>query len=352
LIFLFVINPVSGGREKTVWEDGIKTYFDQSPHTIHQCYLNGKTDSEIIHEQILQHKPDRVVAVGGDGTIKLVAEHLLDTNILLGILPAGSANGMARELGLPVDMQSSLDVLVNGVPKPTDIIAINDNDLCLHLSDIGLNAQLVKHYQQNNLRGKFGYLRGVVNVLQKRRMLKVSITVGDECIQRAAFMIVLANARMYGTGAVINPDGDPFDGKFEVVIFRQLSFWEILKLFWRYRPFDPKKNRDLSRYCRQYRNASKGLFSGRWRISGPNYIAKGSHSTGCADDSPAFGLALGGTMATPSLLSHAFRPMPHATNPAGFAIDIESLIPDETRQRHFGFLRHLHGQTRRCSYSG
>lgn len=53
-------------------------------------------------------------------------------------------------------------------------------------------------------------------------------------------MIVLANARMYGTGAVINPDGTPFDGQFEVVIFRRLTFWEIIKLFWRYQPFNPK----------------------------------------------------------------------------------------------------------------
>jgi diacylglycerol kinase family enzyme len=54
-------------------------------------------------------------------------------------------------------------------------------------------------------------------------------------------MIVLANARMYGTGAVINPDGDLSDGQFEVVIFRRLNVWEILKLFWLYKPFDPQK---------------------------------------------------------------------------------------------------------------
>ncbi|SFD65196.1 diacylglycerol/lipid kinase family protein [Spirosoma endophyticum] len=241
MTFLFAINPVSGGNDKTVWEGGINDYFADLPHTFHTFYLNGKTDEETIRQQIAQHKPDRVVAVGGDGTIKIVATQLLGTNILLGVLPAGSANGMARELSIPSGVHESLDVLVNGTPKPLDIISVNDGNICLHLSDIGLNAQLVKHYQQYNLRGKWGYLKGVVNVLQKRRLMRVSITVGDECINRAAFMVVLANARMYGTGAVINPDGDPFDGKFEVVIFRQLSFWEIVKLFWQYRPFDPKK---------------------------------------------------------------------------------------------------------------
>lgn len=241
MIFLFAINPVSGGTTKTNWEDGIKNHFAKSAHTVELLYLNGKTDDETVQQKIASLKPDRVVAVGGDGTIKCVATQLLRTNIPLGVLPAGSANGMARELGIPADIAGSLDVLTSGALRPVDVIAVNDNEICLHLSDIGLNARLVKHYQQNNLRGKFGYLRGVVYVLRKHRQLRVEITVGEECVQRVAFMIVLANARMYGTGAVINPDGDLSDGQFEVVIFRRLNVWEILKLFWRYKPFDPQK---------------------------------------------------------------------------------------------------------------
>ncbi|GAB3940599.1 diacylglycerol kinase family lipid kinase [Spirosoma harenae] len=241
MTFLFFINPVSGGTAKTQWEDGIQDYFEGLPHSIHLCYLKGKNDKTFIRQQIDQHKPDRVVAVGGDGTIKIVATELLDKAIPLGILPAGSANGMAVELGIPPSVEDSLALLVDGTPKATDVLLINNDNVCLHLSDIGMNAQVVRHYEKNNLRGKLGYLRAVINVLRKRRLLKVSITVGDECVHRVAFMVVLANARMYGTGAVINPDGTPFDGQFEVVVFRRLSFGEILKLFWRYKPFDPKQ---------------------------------------------------------------------------------------------------------------
>ena len=89
------------------------------------------------------------MAVGGDGTIKQVATMLLDTGIPLGVLPAGSANGMARELGIPNDIKGSMAVLVDGIPKPTDVVSIHINDdICLHLSDIGLNAQLVQHYDK------------------------------------------------------------------------------------------------------------------------------------------------------------------------------------------------------------
>lgn len=240
MTFLFAINPASGGTDKTQWEEGIRTFFADSPHQFHLFHLNGETDEQTLPQQIEQHKPDRVVAVGGDGTIKFVANFLLNTGIPLGVLPAGSANGMARELGIPDDIAGSLAILVEGETKPTDVVLINDNDICLHLSDIGLNAQLVQHYEKNNLRGKLGYLRSVVNVLKKHRLLRVSITIGDTCVERVALMVVLANARMYGTGAVINPNGSPFDGQFEVVVFRRLSVWEIVKLFWQYKPFDPK----------------------------------------------------------------------------------------------------------------
>lgn len=237
---MFAINPVSGGKDKTDWTVGINTHFAELPHTAELLTLNGETDDETLRRAISDLQPDRVVAVGGDGTVKLVAEQLLGTGIPLGILPAGSANGMAHELGIQLDIAGSLDIVVNGTPKLIDLVLLNENDICLHLSDIGLNAQVVKHYQQNNWRGLFGYLRSVVKSLQRRRLLRVEINAGDECIQRVALMIVLANARMYGTGAVINPNGDLSDGKFEVVIFRRLTGWEILKSFWQYEPFNPK----------------------------------------------------------------------------------------------------------------
>lgn len=238
--FLFAINPVSGGIAKTSLEASIQAYFQDTPHEIRLVTLTGRNDAELLQKWLRAWPPDRVVAVGGDGTVKLVAEQLLGTSLVLGILPAGSANGMARELLLPSDLDAALAVLTGGVEKALDVIRINDREICLHLSDIGLNAQLVKHAQDNNWRGKFGYARAMFAVLLRRRVLTVRIESPERTVHRKAFMVVLANARVYGTGAVINPDGNLQDGRFEVVILHTLSFFELLKLFWRYRPFDPR----------------------------------------------------------------------------------------------------------------
>jgi diacylglycerol kinase family enzyme len=71
--------------------------------------------------------------------------------------------------------------------------------------------------------------------------MKVVLQSKDKEIKRDAFMVILANASKYGTGAVINPQGDLYDGLFEVVIIRQLAFFQILKTFLNPKKFNPKK---------------------------------------------------------------------------------------------------------------
>ena len=79
--------------------------------------LTGAEDAGSVKYYIRSVGPDRVVGVGGDGTIKMLAELLQNTDIPLGIIPAGSANGMARELEIPADIDAALDIAVNGDDK-------------------------------------------------------------------------------------------------------------------------------------------------------------------------------------------------------------------------------------------
>ena len=208
--------------------------------------LGGQHDADSLRFWINKMKPDRVVAVGGDGTVQLAAKQLLGSGIPLGILPAGSANGMAKELEIPNAHVEALDIIVNGTVKAADIIRINNTEICLHLSDIGLNAKLIKYFEEGNWRGKLGYARVLFKALRKKRPMKVTINLNGVEVERDAFMIVLANATQYGTGAVINPRGSLYDGFFEVVIIRKFSIGEIFKMFVRFLPLNPTKTEILS----------------------------------------------------------------------------------------------------------
>jgi diacylglycerol kinase family enzyme len=235
---LFVINKVSGSGKEN-WRNLISNYFTEKSSSIEFFELPDNPDAEKIRNSIKTTKPQLVVAVGGDGTVSLVALALRQEKIPMAIIPAGSANGMAAELNIPNTAEEALDVISTGEVRSCDAIKIGDR-YCLHLSDIGLNAQLIKYFSEGKLRGKLGYARVILKTLWRRKKIQVSIKAREE-IKREAFMIVLANASKYGTGAVINPEGRINDGLFEVVIVRQLSISQLLKMLFRPGPFNPTK---------------------------------------------------------------------------------------------------------------
>jgi diacylglycerol kinase (ATP) len=241
LKILFIINPISGGKTKINWEPIIHKYFKSLSHTIEFFILTGKEDASSIQYWIKKFSPERVIAVGGDGTVSLVAQQLLNSSILMGILRGGSANGMAEELKIPVDPILAIDIILNGKLKKCDVIKINENDICIHLSDLGLNARLVKYFDKSSFRGMWGYARMVLKILWQRKLLNAHIQADDLNINIPAYMVVIANASKYGTGAVINPEGLIHDGKFELVIVREISLIEIFKMFLSNKRFDPQK---------------------------------------------------------------------------------------------------------------
>lgn len=241
LNILFILNPASGGKKRIHWEPIIRKFFKQLSYQIHFYILSGKEDGSAINYWIEKMTPQKIVAVGGDGTVSLVAKQLLGSPIPLAILPGGSANGMATELKIPKDTSSALEIILNGKEKKCDVLQINENNICIHLSDLGLNARIVKYFDKNTMRGMWGYARMLIKILVEGKPVNAHIVADDVDVNIPAYMIVIANATKYGTGAVINPDGLIDDGKFELVVVRKLSWIGFVKMFLSKKPFNPKK---------------------------------------------------------------------------------------------------------------
>jgi YegS/Rv2252/BmrU family lipid kinase len=238
---LFVINHKAGKDRTTDYETSITNYFKDTPTAVHFFDFPGKQAKKLFQEKVAELDPDTVVAVGGDGTVTFVASELLDKKCSMGIIPAGSANGMARELDIPESINGALDIITNASVKKTDVIAIKERGICLHVSDAGLNAQLVKYFHEGNIRGKIGYARALIKALIFKRRMIVSVQTKNKEVIRSAIMVAIANATKYGTGAVINPTGNIYDGLFEVIIVRKLGIFSILKMFLKFTRFNPKK---------------------------------------------------------------------------------------------------------------
>jgi diacylglycerol kinase (ATP) len=258
LKILFIINP-SSGTDTPDWQGIITNYFNDFNHHVEVYQLPTDFNTKSIREKITSFSPHRVIAVGGDGTIKLLAECLMNTQLSLGILPAGSANGLAKELGIPEDYTKALDVIVNGLLKKIHLLKINDH-VCIHLSDIGLNAHAVKKFETLPGRGMWGYLRASLKVLRINPVMKVEIQMADKVITRKAHMIVVANATRYGSGAVINPIGKLDDDLFEVVVVKKISLGELFKMIFSHNPYDSNKTEIFQTTTLSLRSVRKVFF--------------------------------------------------------------------------------------------
>lgn len=236
---LFVVNQGSGSRDESLSEK-IINHFVNSETSIEIFELPRKCDIEQIKKVIAKAKVDRVIAVGGDGTLKLVAECLLNTETPIGIIPTGSANGMAKDLGIPVDMEAALEVAAYGNTKKIHATLVND-ELCIHLSDIGFNAYLVKKFDELPTRGMLTYAKSAWHAFWNHKKMQVEFKVGERYIKTNAAMVVIANATKYGTGFQINPDGKLDDDVFEVILIKEYAVMEILKIWISKLPWNPKK---------------------------------------------------------------------------------------------------------------
>lgn len=236
---LFILNAGAGSKG-TDWQAEIEKYFAELSHTIEVLTLDDNCSMEPVHEKIASFLPTLVVAAGGDGTVKLVAECASEKDIPLGILPGGSANGLAKELGIPLEPQEALHILTTGKIKKIHLIKVNEH-LCIHLSDIGFNAYVIKKFDAQAGRGMWGYLKASVKVLFQHAKMEVDIQIDGQNKTVNAAMIVIANGNSYGSGALINPIGKLDDNLFEVVAVKKVSLRELFKMVVTHKPYDPKK---------------------------------------------------------------------------------------------------------------
>lgn len=236
---LFIINPGSGSHNIDL-KEVIAIYFKGKDVEIDLFELPDDCSIDKIKSKIEQSKADKVVAVGGDGTLKLVAECLLNSDTPIGIIPAGSANGMAKELGIPTEIEDALQIIETGLPKKIHVIELN-NEICIHLSDLGFNAYLVKRFDSLQERGMWGYAKATWHALWNHKRMDVELEIKGKLVKSKAAMVAIANATMYGTGLKINPDGKLDDELFEIIVVKDYSYLEILKIWFTKLPFNPKK---------------------------------------------------------------------------------------------------------------
>ncbi len=227
-VCLFIFNPVSGNtgieKEELMEMVGIKL----SNYETHLVETSGPNDSNKIKSEYEQLKPDLVLIGGGDGTVKMVAKALSGVNVPLCIVPLGSANGLAKCLGIHT-VEDSWEAIRDYLIHPIDAIRIND-ELCLHLADFGFNANLVKKFETVDGRGMLAYIQSSLSEIFTTEPKVFKVKIDGESKELVAKMLVIANGDQYGTGALINRKGRMNDGKFEVIALNPESAKDYIRM--------------------------------------------------------------------------------------------------------------------------
>lgn len=226
---LFILNPASGNKSNDEAILRIHQLAIQTPYDFKVCYTNGKDDETMILDNMGWYKPDRVVAGGGDGTLQLVARTIRETDIPFGVLPLGSANGFATAIGMPKDPADSVSAVVTATRTvPLDLLIFNDKHVCIHLGDIGINAKMVKEYEETEGRGMLAYAKHLVTSLKESELLQYEITTPEGTWHKEGHMLAFANANKYGTGIHIS-EGSVHDGRFEICNVPRITLEDAIK---------------------------------------------------------------------------------------------------------------------------
>ena len=148
--YILVVNPISGDVDKSEIIATANQFAENENIKLIVFETTGNNDDKEIQRLQKENEAERIIIVGGDGTIKMVAEAVQDHNVILGIIPGGSANGLSVDLNLPEELEENLKIAFHNSYMEMDMISINGKK-SLHLSDIGINAELVRNYENSNV---------------------------------------------------------------------------------------------------------------------------------------------------------------------------------------------------------
>jgi len=231
--YLFVVNPIAGDNDKEEFAEWISQLAANHGLEFETYYTTGENDGSEIGAMIESFQPEIVVAAGGDGTVNLVAQMLLNSDMAMAIIPFGSGNGLAKDLKIPhLNPRDALRIIIN--PKVIGIDTLEANGkFFMHISDLGFNAHIVRLFNKGSSRGLFSYIKFTIKEFFKYKTFHYKIETNNGGAKGYAFMITVANSNQFGSNLTINPNGDYDDGEFEIIIIRRFPRRKILAIMWR-----------------------------------------------------------------------------------------------------------------------
>jgi len=221
---LFIINPIAGGKSKLEFPKLAETFLNKD--LLHATYRFTERPGHAFELAAAAEEFDIIIAVGGDGTINEIASALEGTDKIMGIIPCGSGNGLARSLKLPLKHGQAVARLNRLHTTRIDSGAFNDRKF-FNMAGIGFDAHISKRFAEDVTRGLRGYVRTTFNEISRYRSQLYRIESDGQVYEREAFMISIANSSQFGNNAHVSPFASVSDGLLDVCIIKPFPLYHF-----------------------------------------------------------------------------------------------------------------------------
>lgn len=245
---LFIINPISGTGKKKIVEQLIKEELTHNKFEVSIRYTEAVGHATMISKEGVEAYVDVIVAVGGDGSVNEVAKGLIGTNVKMGIIPAGSGNGFARHLNIPMDKRKAVILLNKLHSKSVDTASVNDQ-LFVGTAGVGFDAHIGLKFDEASTRGFWTYLKLTFKEYFNYKEQSYQISIDQKkTINEKAFFMSFCNINQWGNNVFISPNSNIKDGLIRVVLIRKMNLLSVP--FFAFRLFS--KSVDKSKYYKEF----------------------------------------------------------------------------------------------------
>ena len=233
---IVVVNAGSGRGNDQALADRLRSLFAAAGFTADIALAAGGEAIASAVAAAVDRRPDVVVAGGGDGTVSMVAAALVDTGIALGVLPLGTLNHFAKDLGIPLQLEAAVQLIGSAAPRPTDVGEVNGR-VFVNNSSLGLYPDIVRdrERQQKRLgRGKWPALVWAsLAALRRYPFLTVRLSVdGKEATRRTPFVFI-GNNEYRMDGFAIGERAGLDDGRLSLYVAQRPGRLRLLQLAFR-----------------------------------------------------------------------------------------------------------------------
>ena len=222
----FIVNPFSGLGKQNSLEKSVKEFIDIDLFDYEILCTERAGHATVLASEAVKKIYDIVAVVGGDGSVNEVAKALLHSGTALAIIPAGSGNGVARHLNIPINIPKAISVINRLNYKTIDTAYINDLPFVM-LSGCGFDAHIASKFAKYGKRGFLSYVKLVLKEFRVFKSHDYNITIDGNNFCKKAFMITVANCSQFGNNAIIAPFAKADDQILNITLLKEFPVFAM-----------------------------------------------------------------------------------------------------------------------------